>query len=122
MKKLLSYTFAGMIILLIAVSCGDKNENKTDLQARKAEPVQSDSLVITVYGEEGKSILELTKENHAVDYMETSMGAFVKGIDSVRSGDGYNWFISVNDSMIKVASDKYITRDGDTIRWHFREN
>jgi len=111
-----------MIILLIAVSCGDKNENKTDLQARKAEPVQRDSLLITVYGEEGKSILELTKENHAVDYMETSMGAFVKGIDSVRSGDGYNWFISVNDSMIKVASDKYITRDGDTIRWHFREN
>ncbi len=121
MKRVSGFVFLVPAILLLIAACGEKNENKTETLTKKSEPAAPDSLAITVYGADGKSILELTKEDHAVDYVESSMGAFVKGIDSVESGGGYNWFISVNDSMIQVASDKYITKDGDTVRWHFRK-
>jgi len=112
----------GLILLALAVSgCGNSNNSATQKTETAAVAANTDSLVITIMGQRGKSILEVTESAHNVDYIASSVGAFVKGIDSVESGNGYAWLISVNDTMIKVAADKFITSDNDTVRWHLRK-
>jgi len=72
-------------------------------------------------GVDGKSVFEITKEQHEVEYIESAVGMFVQAIDSVEIGTDYGWLYSVNDSMGQVASDKYITDDSDIIKWHYRK-
>lgn len=102
--------------LFLIIACGESGQKETGDTGQS-----SDSLTVTVMGETGKSILEVTIAHHAVEMVESSMGIFVKGIDSIQGGGGYAWFISVNDKMIHVAADKYITEDNDIIKWHFRK-
>ncbi len=80
----------GLILLALAVSgCGNSNNSATQKTETAAVAANTDSLVITIMGQRGKSILEVTESAHNVDYIASSVGAFVKGIDSVESGNGY---------------------------------
>jgi len=110
-----------IIFALSVISCGNKNTDKTESEVLRGDDKGGDSLVLVVQGSDGKSILEVTEAEYDVDYVESSMGAFIKGIDSIRAGDGYAWFISVNDSMIKISADRYVTGDSDIVKWHFRK-
>lgn len=112
MKKLLLM----LSLALLFVSCSQKTD-KTE-----SEPEYSDSLIISYTGEEGKTALELLEASHLVESDASSMGTFVKAIDSVAIGDGYFWLISVNDTMAMSAADKIMTKPTDTIRWHFRKS
>jgi hypothetical protein len=80
-----------------------------------------DSLVIELTGINGKSVFEITAASHHMNFIPSEAGNFVSGIDSIESGYHYGWLYSVNDSMGLVASDRYITKDGDRIKWHFRK-
>ena len=109
-----------ILILVIAMAvlagCGDKESEP----AQKGQ-TETDSLTIIINGIDGMSIFEITSATHQIDYVESSMGVFVKGIDSIYSDRQYAWFISVNDSMIATSADKYITRDSDIVKWHYRK-
>jgi hypothetical protein len=85
------------------------------------EVVPSDSLTVVLDGADSVSVFTLLTARHAVDYDQSAMGVFVKGIDSVVNGDGYYWMYSVNDSMGQVAADARMTKTGDVVRWHFRK-
>jgi Domain of unknown function (DUF4430) len=85
-----------------------------------AETPFVDSLTIELEGRDSLSAFELLRESHQVDFTSSAMGVFVKGIDSVYPGEHSSWMYSVNDSMGKIASDKYLTGDGDRVRWHLR--
>jgi len=82
---------------------------------------KTDSLTIELDGRDAMSVLDLTAEKHEVETHESPMGTFVKAIDSVGSGDGYWWLFTINDSTINTACDKYITKKGDVIKWHFKK-
>ncbi len=107
--------------LLLFIGCGEaEKETETAIEeVGVSGPV--DSLIITLVGVEGKSVYEITKEQHEVKSVESAVGAFVHAIDSIEIGSEYGWMYSVNDSMAQVASDKYITNDSDLIKWHYRK-
>ncbi len=122
MKFCARHIFAAFVLLyvvLLTVGCGS---NKTDGSAKTAAlPDKADSLTIELDGKDGMSVLDLTLEKHEVEAHESPMGTFVKSIDSVASGDGYWWLFTINDSTINTACDKYVTKDGDVIKWHFKK-
>jgi len=124
--KLTTLFILGLIPgLVLMLGCGTaEKETKTETQTtneieENSEPV--DSLVISLQGVEGKSVFEITKEQHQVESIGSTVGEFVHTIDSIEVGSDYGWMYSVNDSMGQVASDKYITNDSDIIKWHFRK-
>lgn len=82
----------------------------------------NDSLVIELTGVDSVSVFDLLLQEHDVDYVSGGMGVFVKAIDSVENSPGVYWLYSVNDTIAQVAADRYITSDGDRVRWHFRRS
>lgn len=106
-----------IMLFLTGVGCSsDKPDDKTPPD-RTASP---DSLVIEYAGADSVTVFDLLCADHKVDYQATASGVFVKGIDSIPSGDGYFWIYSVNDSISQVAADRYMTASTDRIKWHFR--
>ncbi len=112
------------LLILTAFSCSQQAD-KTPDQAASADTtateVPVDSLVITLMGADSVTVLDLLRADHEVDLHQSAMGAFVKAIDSVENEQGYFWLYSVNDSMGKVAGDKYYTSDSDIVKWHYRK-
>ncbi|MFQ5453404.1 MAG: DUF4430 domain-containing protein [Candidatus Zixiibacteriota bacterium] len=82
----------------------------------------ADSLVIELDGVDSLSVFEILKANHRVEYTSSLMGIFVSAIDSIENSSNLFWLYSVNDSMAQVSCDKYITKTGDKIKWHFRSS
>jgi hypothetical protein len=108
-----------IILAFLATSC---ENNKPDTRSSSnLHDSEKDSLVITLFGYDGRSVLELTQEKHKVDFIKSYMGVFIRGIDSVYAGDDCGWLFSVNDSFVQVAADAYITNNRDLIKWHYRK-
>ena len=104
------------ITLFLFINC---SQNGNDLQTDVNTPV--DSLIITLVGEDEKSVFDILLESHQVESKSTIIGNIVISIDSLKSSYDYFWLYSVNDSMPDIAADKYLTKDGDIIKWHFRK-
>ena len=77
-------------------------------------------MVIELDGVDSLTVFDILRKAHEVDYISTAAGVLVREIDSVYNSRGFYWLYSVNHDMPQVAADRYMTRDGDTIRWHFR--
>jgi hypothetical protein len=115
-----------ILVLLLMCSCGRKEKpakagghsNEVD---SSAAAVTRDSLVIELPGADSQTVFDLLRRNYQVEYKSSVLGVFVTAIDSIENSSGVYWVYSVNDSLPKVASDKYITKDGDMIKWHFRK-
>ncbi len=119
-------TFACLIVLMILLlsTCSDQEtaqnlENKDSVDSTLSTVV-SDSLVIEMAGVDSLSVFDILMANHEIDYFSTAAGVFVKEIDSIEGGAKLFWVYSVNDTMAVVAADKYITKGGDRVKWHFR--
>lgn len=103
--------------LLILFGCGSKKESeKTDEIPKETR----DSLIIEMAGADSLTVLEQLEARHEIVSVPSAMGTFVKAIDNVENSRHVFWFYSVNDEMADIAADKYITRKGDVIKWHFR--
>ena len=105
---------------LFIISCSDnsvKTENKPDPAETARE---TDSLIIELTGRDSLTVFELLKEEHQLDYQTTLQGIFIKAIDSMANDDSHFWLYSVNDTMAQIACDKYVTSDGDKIRWIYK--
>lgn len=121
LKRNLAVSLLAFTAFLLLAGCAGK-EPATDAATSKTLSVsQSDSLTIEINGRDGASVLELTLESHVVESYESAMGTFVRAIDSIAAGGGYWWLFTVNDSTVNTASDKFITKDNDIVRWHFRK-
>jgi len=115
------FFYIGLIIsvILLLIACSSDREKPAADKAAVAEV--KDSLVIELEGVDSVSVFDLLKEKHAVDYKSSLQGVFVTAIDSVSGGDGYFWVYAVNDTPAQTACDKYITKNGDRIKWLFRK-
>ncbi len=111
---------AAIAISLTLAACAS-DDRETD-QTETAALVDScaDSVVIELTGRDSLSVFDLLKAGHDVDYRTTLSGIFVTAIDSVRSSADCFWIYSVNDTAPPVACDRWITVDGDRVKWHFR--
>lgn len=123
MKGLMKTTRLPLILFILTlaiISCSKEEKSSPESAATVAETPFVDSLIIDLTGRDSVSVFELLRENNQVDFQSSAMGVFVKGIDSVYPGEHASWMYSVNDSMGKVASDQFLTGNGDRVRWHLR--
>lgn len=121
------------VALLVAVlltfflsSCDSKTENESDMKQSEAGDSTAlslplDSVVIELAGVDSQTVFDLLKDDHVVEYKSSVMGIFVTAVDSIENSAGACWIYSVNDSVPQVASDKYITKNGDVVKWHFQK-
>lgn len=96
-------------IILIVTICGCAN-NGDDRIARET---------ITLEATDGRSVFQLLKQYHKVDYDSSKMGVFVQAIDGIRNKEGHYWTYSVNGKPATLACDNYIVNKGDTIVWKY---
>ena len=108
-----------LLTLLAVIGCSSESSERQ--RSAPDKNAGTDSLIIKLSGSEGKSVFEITQESHQVSFIESPVGNFVEAIDSIEIGHGYSWIYSVNDSMGQVASDKFMTKTGDRIKWHYRK-
>ena len=105
--------------ILLLAGCGQRQEQSSaDIDTAAAV---KNSLVIELEGVDSVSVFDLLKEEHQVEYKSSLQGVFVMAIDSVNAGDGYFWIYAVNDIPAQTACDRYITKNGDKIKWFFRK-
>jgi hypothetical protein len=111
-----------LLVLACGSQSGDGRVRTSDSTARAADvPAVRDSVVIELEGRDSLTVFELLRRARQVEYRSTTMGVFVTAIDSIENGNNAYWIYSVNDSTPSVASDRFVTRGGDTVRWHFRK-
>lgn len=121
MKKLrqtalfLAVTICATMVCMSGCGSGD---DAADTSPATIDP--ADSLVLIMVADDTTSALGLLEANHEVQSHSTTMGVFVKSIDSLAGGGSAFWVFSVNDTMPQVGCDKAIVVPGDTVRWHFR--
>jgi hypothetical protein len=106
------------LLAILVTSCGDKGKRD---QVDISVPSGADSTVIMLEGRDSVTVLDLLKESHTVKSWGTVMGTYVESIDSLQNSSTVFWIYSVNDSMPQIASDKWTTRTGDRVAWHFRK-
>lgn len=94
-----------------------RNQSTTGTQTA-AEAKNSN--VVEYNGLEGKSALELLQNAAVVKYSSSEFGAFVSEINGIVNTDSEYWLYSVNGEDAAVAADKYITKDGDKVKWEFK--
>jgi hypothetical protein len=113
-----------VMVLLALIACSDSGEDQpgkvSETPGSETAATPHDSLVIELQGVDSLTAFELLIREHEVDYLTTAAGVFVRGIDSINGSDDYFWLFSVNDEMPPIAADRYMTRDGDRVLWHFR--
>jgi hypothetical protein len=107
---------------MLTLSCGTRQaEPKSKDTVSGSAQLDKDSVSIALAGRDSVDVLALLREKHQVAAKATLAGTFVEGIDEVHNGARAYWVYTVNDSSPEVACDKYLTRNGDRVVWHFRK-
>src|SRR5690606_2087024 len=118
------------VLVALAVTAGavialqgndDKTPNDQNASQQTNEPAEkAESNLVKYDGQEGKTALELLKENADVVTETASFGEFVDSINGVKGGDGGKyWIFYVNGEVAQVGAGEYKTKDGDKIEWRF---
>jgi len=116
-NRLIHTAIFALLISLLACAGDNQSSERTDTGAAAT---RSDSVVVELAGIDSLTVLDLLLTTHEVDYRPSVAGAFVTSIDSLENSSDCSWVYSVNDTMAQVACDKYITSNGDRVKWHFR--
>lgn len=66
-------------------------------------------------------LLAAKKNQFEVDYEESEMGAWIKGISGVENTKDQFWMFWVNGKMAEKAADKQEIKDGDEVEFKFTE-
>ena len=112
------------MLLHISISCnsntGKKQQSVTVSDSTSVPYI--DSVILEFTGKDSLTVLQLLEEKHQVQKKSSALGVFINGIDSIENKNGFYWMYSVNDSMGKVACDKYVTQSGDRVKWVYRKS
>jgi hypothetical protein len=112
--------FIALIALVMFSLLTVSNCTKNELEQKTQDFVIQDSLIIINYGVDSMNVLEILQQNHDVNTVSSGLGTFVKGIDNIENSAEAFWLYSVNDTIGDRASDSFITKSGDVIKWHYR--
>lgn len=113
------FPIAVSAIVMSLLACAGENQTAQQADTDATAP-RSDSLVIELDGIDSVTVLDLLLATHEVNHRPSVAGAFVTSIDLIENGSDWFWVYSVNDTMARVACDKYVTSNGDRVKWHFR--
>jgi len=117
---------SAILSTFLLYSCDSKTEKESDLKqtetANSMVPLLPfDSVIIELVGADSQTVFDLLRNDHQVEYKSSVMGVFVTAIDSIENGGSAYWIYTVNDSIPPVACDKYVTKSGDILKWHFQK-
>mgnify|MGYP001057667523 CR=1 FL=1 len=105
MKKLRQAAMFAIVTICATIVCMvgcNSADDAADTSAATLDP--ADSLVLVMVAEDTSTALELLAANYEVSSHSTTMGVFVKAIDSLEGGGNAFWVFSVNDTMPQVAA------------------
>jgi hypothetical protein len=115
---------AAVAALILIVSCSQKEDSSEVTDNKDVEKTSlstpSDSLILEMVGVDSMTVLDILLQQHEVTHMSSLQGAYITMIDNISNEGGYFWMYSVNEKMGEVACDKYTTKNGDLINWHYR--
>lgn len=110
-----------LLIVLVGFAgnfLGKYSENNSKNTEKEVASVQS----VVYFGEDGKSALELLKNNtNEIQTQDSSLGVFVLSINGVSNTDNQFWMFYVNDQLSSVAADQYQTKNEDKIEWRYEK-
>lgn len=107
MNKTISLSAIFVLTLLLFASCSTEEKN-----AEEVEP-------IVLEAQAGKTVFELLKEQHEIDYSESSMGVFIKSINGIENSGGRYWLYEINGEPGKNACNKAVVSEGDKVVWRY---
>lgn len=73
----------------------------------------------TIEVAQGSSGLDAMKKVAEVQYQDSAYGAFVQGINNVKSDESYYWALYVNGNYADRAIDQYEMDEGMEILWKY---
>ena len=126
MKKYYRFVSIATVVatLILIASCGQKEDTTKipdDKAVKKIDLADAaDSLIFEMVGVDSMTVFDILSQQHEVKHMSSLKGAYVTRIDDIPNEGGYFWMYSVNDEMGEIACDKFTTKKGDLIRWHYR--
>lgn len=110
-----------LLIVLVGFAgnfLGKYSKNISKNTEKEVASVQS----VVYFGEDGKSALELLKNNtNEIQTQDSSLGVFVLSINGVSNTDNQFWMFYVNDQLSSVAADQYQTKNEDKIEWRYEK-
>lgn len=106
-----------LAVLSSTIGCG----HKKDETATTENQGPGDIATVELVGRDSVSVLDLLREQHDVQFKQSSLGTFVTGIDTLEVTRETYWIYTVNDSTPDLGADRYITSDHDRVVWHYRQ-
>jgi len=94
--------------------------NESSKPTSGAQVEQINLKIVDLIGVEEKSVLDLLKDKTKVEYTDSASGVFITEINDIKNTDKEFWMYSVNGVDAAVAANKYITKDGDKIKWEYK--
>ena len=96
MKRIIQSLSAVSILVVTYGGCAKESstprvEPADSTAAQTTLPENRDSVTVELVGADSVTVFELLKTSHKVDFLSTSGGVFVKGIDSVNNGTSTFW-------------------------------
>jgi len=120
MKNLSNWKNVALIVALIIIVWvfTDNRFKPADNSGLNNKQIEANrAFVINYQGQEGKSALELLKNQHQVETQPFGNDEFVQSINGIKPEPNQFWAFYVNGAQAQVGAGSYITKDGDQIEW-----
>lgn len=128
-QKRIALIGAGLVILaslLFFVTTNNANDSSTRSEANTASEQtdqtsqfisNADGTVVSYYGVNGKTALDLLKQYSDTETKDSSLGEYVISINGAQQTDDTFWLFYVNNEAAQVGAGDYQTKTGDVIEW-----
>lgn len=113
-KKLI---YVGSAVLALAILF---TGYKTQYLPRHQSALVLEQKEVSYQGKEGQSAFDLLKSKYKVESTSSSLGEMVTAIEGVKQTDKEFWLYEVNGKQPDVGADKYVTKNGDQIKWQLK--
>lgn len=118
MNKQIRQILSVVVILLVLIGLGAGSSYLAE-NSPKASTVRKSVDTISYQGQDGKSVLDILKETHQVETVDTDFGVFVKTIDGVTQTDNSVWLYYINGEPGIEGANAAKTTNGQTIEWRY---
>lgn len=108
------------VVVLAGLGLAGCNWQTNPFHKEVAQTAVVQSKVIEYDGKAGQTVYDLLKANDTVQASTSSAGAMVTSINGLSQTDKEFWMYSVNSVDGDVGADKYVTKDGDKVKWELR--
>ena len=112
----------GLAIVIIALTAfvvkDLKNLRRNQILGNKEE-IQIPNKYISYLGQDGKTVFELLRKNHNVEFSKSDMGIFINSVDGLENSTSNFWLYYVDGIPGETSADKFITKNQQKIEWRY---